>query len=111
MIYVLSLLHFTFVQGIIFFVFLSTASFLGFRLSRLSRDLELVPRPSGSSGALRDFFYLPFIVMGQWISSRYARLNIVARVLDILVELPLKTVLRMMRQWARFLNEKHEEIY
>ena len=60
---------------------------------------------------LRFFkFYLPFIVMGQWISSKYARANIVAYVLDVLVELPLKTVLRLVRQWVRFLNEKHEEI-
>lgn len=111
MIYTLSVLHFAAVQGVIFFVFLSTASFLGFRLSRMPRDLELVPRQTKFFGAVRDFFYLPFIVMGQWISSRYARLNIVARILDILVEMPLKTGLRRVRQWARFLNEKHDEIY
>jgi hypothetical protein len=35
----------------------------------------------------------------------------VSYILDILVELPLKTVLRLVRQWVRFLNEKHEEIY
>lgn len=111
MVYLLALLHFTVVQGIIFFVFLSTASFLGFRLTRLSRELELVPRQTRFSGAVRDFFYLPFVVMGQWISSRYARLNLVGYILDMLVELPLKTALRLVRQWVRFLNEKHEEIY
>jgi hypothetical protein len=110
LIYVLTLLHFSPLQGIIFFVFLSTASFLGFRLSRISRDMELVPRQARFSGAVRDFFYLPFIVMGRWISSKYARANIVAYVLDVLVELPLKTVLRLVRQWVRFLSEKHEEI-
>lgn len=111
MVYALSLLHFTVVQGVIFFVFLSTASFLGFRLTRLSRELELTPRQTRLSSAVRDFFYLPFVVAGQWISSRYARTNIVSYILDILVELPLKTVLRLVRQWVRFLNEKHEEIY
>lgn len=110
MLYVLSLLEFAVTQGIIFFVFLSTASFLGFRLSRMPRDFELVPRHTKFSNAVRDFFYLPFIVMGQWISSRYARINLVARALDILVEMPLKTMLRRLRQWVRFLNEKHEEI-
>jgi len=111
MVYVLMLLHFNVVQGFIFFVFLSTASYLGFRLSRMSRELELLERQTKLSGAVRDFFYLPFIVMGQWISSKYARLNLVAYILDILVELPLKTVLRLVRQWVRFLNEKHEEMY
>jgi hypothetical protein len=85
MAYVLSLLHFTIVQGVIFFVFLCTASFLGFRLTKLSRELELVPRQTGLFGAVRDFFYLPFAVMGQWISSRYARLNLVGYILDMLV--------------------------
>lgn len=110
-IYVLTLLDFNVVQGLIFFIFLCTASFLGFRLSRMTRELELIHRETRFSGALRDFFYLPFIIMGQWISSRYSRLNIVANALDVLVELPLKSVLRLIRQWTRFLNEKHEEIY
>lgn len=111
MVYVLSLLEFNIVQGLIFFVFISTASFLGFRLSRITRELELLVRPPSFSGAVRDFFYLPFIVMGQWISSKYSRLNIVAYILDVLVELPLKTVLRLVRQWTRFLSEKQDEMY
>lgn len=111
MAYVLTLLHFTIVQGIIFFVFLCTASFLGFRLTRLSRELELMPRQTGLFGAVRDFFHLPFATLGRWISGRYARLNLVSYILDILVELPLKTALRLVRQWVRFLNEKHEEMY
>jgi hypothetical protein len=31
--------------------------------------------------------------------------------LDVAIELPLKTVLRLLRQWIRFLDEKHEELY
>ncbi len=108
--YLLSILQFTVIQGIIFFVFLSTASFLGFRLSRMAKELELVRETPNLSGAIRDFLYLPFVVAGQWISSKYARLNIIAYTLDVLVELPLKTVLKLIRQWTRFLSEKHEEI-
>lgn len=110
-IYVLALLHFTVVQGIIFFVFLSTASFLGFRLSRMVRELELVVKPPSLLATFGDFFYLPFIVVGQWISGRYARLNVIGYILDIAIELPLKTVLRLTRQWTRFLNEKHDDMY
>jgi hypothetical protein len=110
-VYILSLLHFNIAQGIIFFVFLSTASFLGFRLSRMVRELELVSHQTGFLSAMRDFFYLPFIQVGQWLSSKYAKINAVAYVLDIAIELPLKTVLRLVRQWTRFLNEKRDEIY
>ena len=109
-IYILALLNFNFVQGIIFFVFLSTVSLLGFRLSRMVRELELVTKEQGFLTAVFDFFRLPFIVAGQWISGRYSRLNLVAYVMDIVIELPLKTVLRLVRQWTRFLSEKHDEI-
>jgi hypothetical protein len=110
-IFVLMLLHFNGVQGIIFFVFISTASFLGFRLSQIVREMELVTKEANIIRSLRDFFYLPFILAGQWISSKYAKVNFVAMVLDMLIELPLKTVLRVIRQWTRFLNEKREQIY
>jgi hypothetical protein len=110
-VYILSLLHFNIVQGIIFFVFLSTASFFGFRLSSMVRELEIMTHQTGFLSTVRDFFYLPFILVGQWLSSKYAKVNAVGYVLDIAIELPLKTLLRLMRQWTRFLNEKHEEIY
>jgi hypothetical protein len=50
-------------------------------------------------------------LVGQWLSSKYAKINAVAYFLDVAIELPLKTVLRLIRQWTRFLNEKHDEIY
>ncbi|HET8671938.1 MAG TPA: hypothetical protein VFM05_15375 [Candidatus Saccharimonadales bacterium] len=109
--YILRLLDFNIVQTVIFFVFLSTASFFGFRLSRLIRELEIMTHQSNILSTIRDFFYLPFILVGQWLSSKYARINAVGYFLDIAIELPLKTVLRLIRQWTRFLNEKHEELY
>lgn len=110
-VYLLLLLHFNIVQMIIFFVFMSTASFLGFRLSGMVRELELMTPRNRMLTTIRDFFYLPFILAGQWLSSKYARVNAVAHILDIAIELPLKTLLRLARQWTRFLNEKHDEIY
>ncbi len=110
-VYLLSLLHFNVVQGIIFFVFLSTASFLGFRLARMIREMELVVKQRNIISTMRDFFYLPFILVGQWLSSKYAKINAVAFILDMAIELPMKTMLRLTRQWTRFLNEKHDELY
>ena len=110
-VFVLSLVHFTYVQMVIFFIFLSAASFLGFRLSQTIRELEIVNQEVGFLSAMRDFFYLPFIVVGQWLSSKYAQANIVGLFLDIIIEMPLKTVLRLIRQWLRFLNERREQIY
>ncbi len=108
---ILQRISFNLVQMFIFFAFFSTASFLGFRLGTLVRELELTSRQTGLLASLRDFFYLPFIVAGQWLSRKYSKLNLVARFLDIAIELPLKAILRLVRQWIRFLNEKHDELY
>lgn len=94
----------------IFFLFLSTASFLGFRLSRQIRELEMVNTNQGFVSIVRDFAYTPFIMIGRWVSDKYAKINLVALVLDMAIELPLKTFLRLTRQWTKFLNEKTDEL-
>lgn len=108
--YLLHMLEFNIVQGLIFFIFLSTASFLAFRLSRQIQELEVVNTHQGTISLIRDIIYMPFIYVGQQISYRYSKVNIVAMVLDILIELPLKTILRLVRQWTQFLNDKKDEL-
>lgn len=108
--YILYLLQFNIVQGVIFFVFLSTASFLAFRLASQIRELETTHTIQGGVALIRDIIYLPFIYVGQYISDRYAKINVIATVLDLMIELPLKTVLRLIRQWTLFLNNKKDEI-
>lgn len=101
---------FSMLHLLIFFVFLSTASFLGFRLSRMVRELEVVNTQQSGLTLTRDLFYLPFVVIGRWLSEKYAQVNIVTLVLDMVIELPLKTILRLVRQWAVFINAKKDEL-
>jgi len=101
---------FSFLHLLIFFVFLSTASFLGFRLSRQIRELEVVEGQQDGVTMVRDFLYIPFVVVGRWMSEKYSKVNIVAMVLDMLIELPLKTVLHLIRQWGKFITSKQDEL-
>lgn len=103
-------LGFNVVQGVIFFVFFATASFLGFRLSRIIRELELVVTKQSFVNSIRDFIYMPFILLGQWLSEKYQKVNIIALILDTVIELPLKTILRLIRQWTSFIGEKRDDI-
>jgi len=103
-------LDFNLLQGVIFFIFLSTASFLGYRLTVQIKELELVNTSQGVLALIRDFLYSPFIFIGQRISYRFARMNIIAQILDIVVDLPLKTTLKLIRQWTAFLNNKKDEL-
>ncbi len=104
------LLGFSFVHLAIFFIFLSTASFLGFRLSRMIREIEAVDTEQNGVSLVRDFLYLPFVVVGRWISENYAKVNIVTLILDMAIELPLKTVIRLVQQWGKFISTKQDEL-
>lgn len=103
-------LGFSVLHLLIFFVFLSTASFLGFRLSRMVREIEVVDADQNGVTLLRDVLYMPFVIVGRWISEKYAKVNIVATLLDLVIELPLKTVLRLIRQWGAFISSKKDEL-
>lgn len=103
-------LGFSLLHLLVFFVFLSTASFLGFRLSRQIRELEATDSQQDGITIIRDFLYIPFVVVGRWMSEKYARINIVAMMLDMVIELPLKTVLHLIRQWGAFIASKKDEL-
>jgi hypothetical protein len=101
---------FSIVHLLIFFVFLSTASFLGFRLSHQIRELEVVDGQQNGVTIIRDFLYIPFVVVGRWMSEKYSRVNIVAMILDMAIELPLKTILHLIRQWGMFITSKKDAL-
>lgn len=103
-------LGFSIVHLVIFFIFLSTASFLGFRLSRQIREIEVVDGGQDGVSMVRDFLYMPFVVVGRWMSEKYAKVNIVAMILDMVIELPLKTILHLVRQWGNFITSKKDEL-
>lgn len=106
----LAALDFNIAQGIIFFIFLSTASFLGYRLTLQIKELEIVNTNQGVIALLRDFLYAPFIFVGKKISYRFSQLNIIAQILDVAIDLPLKTMMKLVRQWMIFLNNKKDEL-
>lgn len=103
-------LGFSLLHLFIFFLFFSTASFLGFRLSGMVRELEVVDSHQNGVTVVRDFLYMPFVVVGRWISEKYSKMNIIATFLDMVIELPLKTVLRLIRQWSAFISSKKDEL-
>jgi hypothetical protein len=101
--------HFEWIHLGIFFLFISTASFLGFRLSRAIREIEIGDEAQTSVTTLRDFLYMPFVAVGRKISEVYSNINIVSRFLDMFVELPLKTILGFVRRWSSFLSAKKDD--
>jgi hypothetical protein len=73
------------------------------------RELELVAVKQGIISTIRELIFTPFTFLGKWISDKYQKVNIVALALDTFIELPLKTILRLIRQWTKFLDEKQDQ--
>jgi hypothetical protein len=110
MIWALNRMGFNIINGAIFFVFFSAVSFLGFRLRQSAHELQLIDEHQGLLQTLVDFLAAPFVRMGHWLSDKYSKANIVTFVLDLAIEMPLKTSLRFVRQWVGFMRDKQEEI-
>jgi hypothetical protein len=105
LVWILQRIGFNLVNGFIFFVFFSAVSFLGFRLRQSAHELAMVDERTGIISALVDF-----IRVGHWISDKYSKANIVTLLLDLAIEMPFKTSLRLLRQWVSFLRDKQEEL-
>ena len=107
-IWILWKLDFSPVHMAVFFLFFSAVSFFRFRLIQQGKELEMNARRESIFDIIGDFFYTPFIKLGEWLSSRYRKLNVITVILDLMIEMPLKTTLRILQEWVRFMRDKRE---
>ena len=70
----------------------------------------MLDEKQGFLEAVMDILSNPFIRVGHWISDKYSKTNFVAIMLDVAIEMPLKTTLRVIRQWVGFMRDRQEEL-
>jgi len=109
-IYFLLRLNFSVLSIILFIVFLSIVSFFGLRIRNLARELIVIKKRENIIGELFDFFTLPFIRFGRFLSMNFSRVNIFVFFLDFIIEAPLKIVLQVIEDWLTFFKEKKEDL-
>ncbi len=105
-IWILLQIGFAWVHIGVFFLFFSAVSYFRFRLIQQSRELDVNDRRENIFDVIGDFFYTPFIKLGEWLSARYRRINVLTVILDLIIEMPLKTTLRILQEWVRFMRDK-----
>lgn len=111
LIWMLFALNFNPVSGFLFFLFLSTVSFLAFRIRQTSNELNISDSMGGSGlTGVMDFLLLPFLRIGFWLSKKFEKYNIFLYIFDFILEAPFKIILGMLEQWIGFIREKKEEI-
>lgn len=111
MIYVLDAVDFTWASIIIFLLFLTVVSYFGVRIREASRELRVIERRENIITFLFDFFTLPIIRAGRWISIRFSKLNVFVFVLDFIIEAPLQFLIEIVEDWTSYMKERKEEVY
>jgi hypothetical protein len=107
--YVLTLLQFSIVSKIIFVFFVALVSFFAYRIRQSAKEYEMIER-QGFLEPIVDFFLLPVLQAGQFLSAEIAKINIFIFIFDFILEAPLKTIFELIEEWIRFIRLKKEEI-
>lgn len=102
---------FTLLGVLIFLFFLTVVSFFAIRIRRNVRELLLFVEKERGLSTLIDFFTLPIVRAGQWLSESFQRINVFVFILDMFIEAPLQMVLEVLEHFIAFFREKKEEVY
>ncbi len=103
-------LHFNPVSITLFCFFLSLVSFLGWRSRQAIQEMFVAPQSEKFLPLLLDFFALPIISLGGWLTKKLPKFNVFTIIMDFLIEAPFQVIVGGLESWARFTKEKREEI-
>lgn len=101
---------FHFVSITIFLFFLALISFFSIRIRKRVRELLVIDPKENIFGLLMDFFSVPIIAAGKWISEKFAKINVLVFILDFLIEAPFKLFVEVAEEWTKYVKERKEDI-
>jgi len=106
----LNQLEFNFFSSLIFVLFLTLVSFFGIKIRRPVQELLAIDKRENIIGSIIDFFALPFVSMGRWMSGKFSKINFMAFFLDFIIEAPFKLLIEVFEDLFGFIREKKEEV-
>ena len=95
---------------LVFVVFLSLIAFAGVKIRDKAQELSMIDEKESFLTTLIDFFALPILYLGKWLSSRWKRYNIVSVFFNALIDMPFSAFIEFIEQWRFFLKEKKEKL-
>ncbi len=111
LVWLLRKFDFNIVSGFLFLFFLTVVSFFGMRLRNEVKELVVIDQKDSFIAILIDFFSLPILRVGQWVSAKTPKINLFLFVLDFIIEAPFKIFIEVSEEWTGYQKEKKEEIY
>ncbi len=106
--FILSTLNFNLISQLVFIFFVRMILFFSYRIKQTAKEYLLVEKESLLT-PLSDFFTLPILSLGRWLSSEIARLNIFIFIFDFIIEAPFKAIFEIFEEWISFVKSKKEE--
>jgi len=101
---------FHFVSITIFLFFLALISFFSIRIRKRVRELLVVDPRENIFSLLMDFFSVPIIAAGKWLSEKFSKINVLVFILDFLIEAPFKLFVEVAEEWTKYVKERKEDI-
>jgi len=105
----LSYLNFNLVSMFVFVFFISIVTFFSFRIKQFVNEYRLVEKEAAAA-PIFDFFFMPILSLGKFLSGGLAKLNFFIFIFDFLIEAPFKFVFEIVEEWISFVKKRKEEI-
>ncbi|MEA1963333.1 MAG: hypothetical protein U9M94_03815 [Patescibacteria group bacterium] len=109
-IWALNKINFTWVSIVIFLFFLTFVSFFSIRIRKNARDMIIIPPRENILSFISDFFYIPIVAVGKWMSEKFSQVNVFVFILDFIIEAPFKIFVEIAEEWTRYVRERKEDI-
>jgi len=109
-IWALNAIYFSPVSITIFLFFLALVSFFSIRIRKNARELLILPPKENVFSFIADFFYVPIVSAGKWLSENFSKVNVFVFVLDFIIEAPFKVFVAITEEWTRYVKERKDEI-
>lgn len=107
----LTLFKFNWLSILFFIFFLTIVSFLGIKLRQDNKELQMQTQKEGFFSILIDFFTLPIVRVGHWLSLKAPKINVFVFILDVIIEAPFKSIVHVSEQWLDYIREKKDDLY
>lgn len=96
--------------GIVLFIFFVTViMFFAYRVRQVGKEYVLQDK-EGLFAPVSNFFLLPILSVGKWLSGEISRFNVLIAVFDFIIEAPFKAIFEIFEEWFSFMRRQKEEI-
>lgn len=105
----LDFLGFNIVSKTIFIFFISVVTFFGYRIRQTANEYTIEEK-SGIFSPIFDFFFMPILALGKFLSQEIAKLNVFILIFDFIIEAPFKLFFEIIEEWINFVKARKDEI-